>query len=123
MTNALAALCLVLVILGTVPTLASFAQFLIVGLHGVWNHYAKTGPCTPRVAFVLPSWNEAEVLGQSIDALMSIDYPAGAWRLYIVDDASTDSTPEVMRAKVAQYPGSVFHLRREQGGQGKAHTL
>ncbi|MFO1082844.1 MAG: glycosyltransferase family 2 protein [Reyranellaceae bacterium] len=78
---------------------------------------------TPPVAFVLPAWNEADVLGSSIDSLMSIDYPAGAWRIYVVDDASTDHTPEVMRAKMAQYPGSVFHLRREKGGQGKAHTL
>lgn len=123
MTDALAVLCLLLVLLGMVPTCASFAQFLLVGLHGIWNHYAKVGPYTPRVAFVLPAWNEGDVLGPSIDALMSIDYPAGAWRLYIVDDASTDHTPDVMRAKMAQYPGSVFHLRREQGGQGKAHTL
>jgi cellulose synthase/poly-beta-1,6-N-acetylglucosamine synthase-like glycosyltransferase len=99
------------------------AQFLIVGVHGIWNHYSESGPGMPRVAFILPAWNEADVLGASIDALMSIDYPAGAWRLYIVDDASTDHTPEVMGAKVAQYPGSVFHLRREKGGQGKAHTL
>lgn len=42
---------------------------LIVGLHGIRNHYSKIGPCTPRVAFVLPAWNEAEVLGSSIDAL------------------------------------------------------
>jgi cellulose synthase/poly-beta-1,6-N-acetylglucosamine synthase-like glycosyltransferase len=41
----------------------------------------------------------------------------------VVDDASTDHTPEVMREKMAQYEGSVFHLRREKGGQGKAHTL
>ena len=54
---------------------------------------------------------------------MQIDYPAGAWRIYVVDDASTDHTPDVMREKMAQYPGSVFHLRREKGGQGKAHTL
>ncbi len=26
-------------------------------------------------------------------------------------------------AKAAQYPGNVIHLRREKGGQGKAHTL
>ena len=123
MTNTLAVICLLLVLVGMVPTCASFAQFLIVGLHGIWNHYSRIGPGTPRVAFVLPAWNEADVLGPSIDALMSIDYPAGAWRLYIVDDASTDHTPEVMHAKVAQYPGSVFHLRRERGGEGKAHTL
>ncbi len=123
MTGALAVLCLLLVLLGLAPTCASLAQSLLVGLHGVRNHYPQSGPGTPRVAFVLPAWNEAEVLGASIDALMSIDYPAGAWRLYIVDDASTDRTPEVMRAKMAQYPGSVFHLRREKGGEGKAHTL
>ena len=123
MIDTLITVCLGFVLLGMVPTLATFAQFLLVGLHGRWNHYPKCADHTPRVAFILPAWNEADVLGASIDSLMGIDYPAGAWRLYIVDDASTDNTPEVMRAKMAQYPGSVFHLRREKGGQGKAHTL
>ena len=121
--DALTVLCLGLVLLGMVPTLATLGQFLMVGLHGIWNHYPKCANHTPRVAFILPAWNEADVLGAAIDSLMAMDYPAGAWRLYIVDDASTDHTPEVMRQKMAQYPGSVFHLRREKGGQGKAHTL
>jgi cellulose synthase/poly-beta-1,6-N-acetylglucosamine synthase-like glycosyltransferase len=123
LTDALTLCFFGLVLLGMVPTLASLAQFLIVGLHGVWNHYPKCRDYTPRVAFLLPAWNEADVLGASIDSLMSIDYPAGAWRIYVVDDASTDHTPQVMREKMAQYPGSVFHLRRGKGGQGKAHTL
>ncbi len=123
MADALTIFCLGLVLLGMVPTAASFAQFVLVGAHGIWNHYARCRDHTPRVAFVLPAWNEADVLGASIDSLMAIDYPAGAWRIYVVDDASTDHTPEVMQEKVAQYPGSVFHLRREKGGQGKAHTL
>jgi cellulose synthase/poly-beta-1,6-N-acetylglucosamine synthase-like glycosyltransferase len=123
MIDALITLCLILALLGLVPTVATFAQFLLVGLHGIWNHYPKCADHTPRVAFILPAWNEADVLGASIDSLMTMDYPAGAWRLYIVDDASTDHTPDVMREKMAQYPGSVFHLRRAKGGQGKAHTL
>jgi len=123
MTDILIGLCLVGVLLGMVPTLTTFAQFLAVGLHGVRNHYPKCRDITPRVAFLLPAWNEADVLGSSIDSLMSIEYPAGLWRIYVVDDASTDHTPDVMRAKMAQYPGSVFHLRRDKGGQGKAHTL
>lgn len=123
MTNSLAILAALLVLFGMVPTCAAFAQFLIVGLHGIRNHYPKTSDYTPRVAFILPAWNEADVLGASIDELMTMDYPAGDWRLYIVDDASTDNTPAVMQRKMAQYPGSVFHLRREKGGEGKAHTL
>ena len=33
------------------------------------------------------------MLGSSIDSLMGIDYPAGQWRIYVIDDASTDHTP------------------------------
>ncbi|HTB41592.1 MAG TPA: glycosyltransferase family 2 protein [Reyranella sp.] len=123
MTDILIGLCFFCVLLGMLPTLTTFAQFLAVGLHGVRNHYPKCRDITPRVAFLLPAWNEADVLGSSIDSLMSIDYPAGQWRIYVVDDASADRTPDVMRAKMVQYPGSVFHLRRNKGGQGKAHTL
>ena len=41
----------------------------------------------------------------------------------MVDDASTDGTAEVAAATVAGYPGRVVHLRREQGGHGKAAAL
>jgi cellulose synthase/poly-beta-1,6-N-acetylglucosamine synthase-like glycosyltransferase len=112
-----------LVVLGMTPMVANFGQFLLIGLHGLRNHYRRCRDYTPRVAFILPAWNEADVIGASIDSLMSMSYPAGAWRVYVVDDASTDDTPSVMREKMAQYPGSVHHLRREKGGQGKAHTL
>ena len=51
--DVLTVLCLGLVALGMVPTLASFAQFVIVGAHGIWNHYSRCRDYTPRVAFVL----------------------------------------------------------------------
>ena len=63
------------------------------------------------------------MIGASIDRLMQLEYPPDALRVYVVDDASTDDTPDVVLAKAAQYPGRVFHLRREKGGEGKAHTL
>jgi cellulose synthase/poly-beta-1,6-N-acetylglucosamine synthase-like glycosyltransferase len=63
------------------------------------------------------------VIGVSIDRLMALEYPLERLRVYVVDDASTDSTPDVVLAKAADYPGSVFHLRRDKGGEGKAHTL
>src|SRR5690606_31768992 len=87
------------------------------------NHYRKAGAYLPNVAVVVPAWNEGLVIGASIDRLMSLDYPQDRLRVYVVDDASTDDTPDVVRAKASQYPGQVFHLRREVGGEGKAHTL
>ncbi len=115
--------CLVLALTGLVPVVAAAATFAVVPFHAWINHYGKAAPYLPRVAIVVPAWNEGAVIGASIDRLMALDYPREALRVYVVDDASTDDTPDVVRGRMEQYPGSVFLLRREQGGQGKAHTL
>jgi cellulose synthase/poly-beta-1,6-N-acetylglucosamine synthase-like glycosyltransferase len=112
-----------LVMLGAVPEVAASWQFLLVAGHYWRNDYQDCAPVFPRTAILIPAWNEAAVIGASIDRLMALEYPRTALRVYLVDDASTDETPQVAQAKAAQYPGNVFHLRREKGGQGKAHTL
>src|SRR6185437_10022026 len=112
-----------LVLFGAVPLVVNAYQYLLIGAVRWRNHYGGVGPYLPRVAILVPAWNEAAVLGATIDRLMNLDYPLDRLRLYVVDDASTDNTPTLMAAKAAEYPGSVYHLRREKGGEGKAHTL
>ena len=112
-----------LVIIGGVPLLVADYQFLLAALHFRRLHYDKCQPFFPRMAVLIPAWNEHAVIGASIDRLMRLEYPLDRLRIYVVDDASTDATPQVIQAKAAEYPGSVFHLRREKGGEGKAATL
>lgn len=115
--------CLVLALTGFIPVIAAAATFFVIPFHAWINHYKKAAPYLPRVAIIVPAWNEGAVIGASIDRLMKLDYPKEALRIYVVDDASTDDTPDVVRSREAQFPGNVFLLRRDQGGQGKAHTL
>ena len=112
-----------LVITGAMPVVASLIQFLMVGWHSGKDHYARCANYMPRVAVVVPAWNEGNVIEASIDMLMRMDYPRESLRIVVVDDASTDNTPDVVQRKARQFPGNVFHLRRERGGEGKAHTL
>jgi cellulose synthase/poly-beta-1,6-N-acetylglucosamine synthase-like glycosyltransferase len=98
-------------------------SFALIGVHRFRNHLVRTQPSFPRTAVLIPAWNEETVIGSSIDRMMALDYPKDRLRVYVVDDASTDRTPDILATKVSQYPGNVVHLRREQGGQGKAHTL
>jgi cellulose synthase/poly-beta-1,6-N-acetylglucosamine synthase-like glycosyltransferase len=112
-----------LVIAGALPLLVASYQFLLIGWHFRRLHYGQCGPVFPRTAILIPAWNEAAVIAASVDRLMRLEYPPDRLRVYVIDDASTDETPELARAKAAQYPGRVFHLRREVGGQGKAQTL
>ncbi len=111
------------VMIGAVPMLAAAYQYLLVTVHFRRNHYRECAPYFPRTAILVPAWNEAAVIGASIDRLMLLDYPPDALRVFVVDDASTDDTPDVIKAKAVQYPGQVVHLRRDKGGEGKSHTL
>ena len=114
---------LVFVAIGAVPILATAYQFLAIPFHAFKNHYKHAKPYLPRVAVVVPAWNEGAVIGASIDRLMALEYPRDRIRVYVVDDASTDDTPVVVQEKALRYAGSVVHLRRDKGGEGKAHTL
>jgi len=112
-----------LVFLGAMPLVVASVQFVVIGRHYRHDHYDAAGPFFPRIAVLIPAWNEGAVIGASIDRLLSLEYPADRLRIYVVDDASTDETPQVVLGRAAAHPGRVVHLRRDKGGEGKAHTL
>jgi cellulose synthase/poly-beta-1,6-N-acetylglucosamine synthase-like glycosyltransferase len=112
-----------LVLAGALPLVVASYQFLLVGVHFRRLHYRRCAPYFPRTAILIPAWNEAAVIEASVDRLMRLEYPVERLRVYVIDDASTDETPELLGRKELQYPGRVIHLRRDVGGMGKAHTL
>ncbi len=112
-----------IVLLGALPLVAGCYQSAVGALHRFRYRDSPALAQEPRVAVLVPAWNEAAVIGRTIDTLIGLDYPGDRLRVYVVDDASTDETPAIVRAKAVEYPGRVFHLRRERGGEGKAHTL
>jgi cellulose synthase/poly-beta-1,6-N-acetylglucosamine synthase-like glycosyltransferase len=116
-------LAVLLVFCGAVPLVVAAVQFLLVGFERYRGLYRKSALTLPRTAILIPAWNEADVLTPSVERLLTMRYPAERLRVFVVDDASTDRTPEVMAALRAEHGPRVVHLRREQGGQGKAHTL
>jgi len=114
---------LIIILIGTLPIITLLLQLFIAGLHGIRNHYAKCKDYLPRVAILVPSWNEAEVISQSLVKLVNMDYPLALLRIYVIDDASTDNTRELVGEKIKQHPENIFYIHREKGGQGKSHTL
>ncbi|WP_396022603.1 glycosyltransferase [Cellulomonas palmilytica] len=121
--DALVVLLVALVVCGAVPVLIGLVQYLLVPVHAWRNHLRDAAPYLPRVVVIVPAWNEGAVLAPSLERLMRLEYPPDRLKVFVVDDASTDDTPQVVQAKAAEHPGRIVHLRRAQGGQGKAHTL
>jgi glycosyltransferase involved in cell wall biosynthesis len=110
------------VLAGAVPLATGCYQFALAGLHRFRRRDALAD-VFPHVAVIVPAWNEAAVIERTLEQLAALDYPHDALRVYVVDDASTDTTPEIVRAAGERHPGLVFHLRRARGGEGKAQTI
>ena len=63
---------------------------------------AKVGPLIPELSVVMPAYNEETALPDVLDeATAALDAVSGQWELIVVDDGSTDSTPEILRDRGA----------------------
>ncbi len=80
------------------------------------------GELPPCVDIVLPVFNEAADLEIKITQLrrfLQEKFPY-RWTVRIVDNGSTDRTPEIGRALAARWPAEIEYLRLEEKGKGRA---
>ena len=70
----------------------------------------------PRVAIVMPAFNEEAAIGRSLRSLLQVDYPAAKLEIVAVNDGSTDHTLAAMRAVAADEPRvRVIDFERNRG--------
>ena len=70
----------------------------------------------PFVSVIIPTYNSAEFLGQAIDSVLEQTFLD--FEIIIVDDGSTDRTPEV----AAQYSDHITYIRQPNGGNAAARN-
>ena len=71
-------------------------------------------PDTPLVSVVIPTYNQARYLSDCIDSVLAQSYPA--IEIVVVDDGSTDSTPDVL----AGYGRRITTFRQTNHGAASA---
>jgi len=70
----------------------------------------------PFVSIVIPAFNSASTIVQTIEACMGQDYPKDRLEIIVVDDGSTDNT----RLVVEHYP--VIYIYQKKKGPGAARN-
>lgn len=73
---------------------------------------------TPSVAVIVPCYNEAATLALTCDSLLALDYPKEKLEIILVNDGSTDATPQVMARFLAHPQVRIIH--KENGGKHTA---
>lgn len=69
----------------------------------------------PVVSIVIPAYNEAGSIGQTLESVLALPYPAGRRQILVVSDASSDGTDTV----VTEYASRGVELLRMPARGGK----
>ena len=70
----------------------------------------------PQVTVIIDTYNYGCFIEEAIDSVLAQDFPADRMEILVIDDGSTDDTPE----RVKKYGSSIQYLRKPNGGQASA---
>ena len=61
---------------------------------------------TPTNSFsiIIPARNEAENIGKLLQTIILQNYPSSLWEVFVIDDFSTDTTPQIVQTFGNEYP-------------------
>src|SRR5882724_5067565 len=74
---------------------------------------------TPLVSVLIDTYNHERFIEEAIQSVLSQDFPAAEREILVVDDGSTDCTPQIL----AKYASQIRILRKPNGGQASAFNL
>lgn len=79
----------------------------------------KRAEFTPKVTIVIPAYNEADCIEETIKNKLQLDYDMSLLEIIVVSDESTDGTDEIVQT----YSGDGVTLIRQEPRQGKTAGL
>jgi glycosyltransferase involved in cell wall biosynthesis len=74
---------------------------------------------TPLLTVFINVYNYGRFIEEAIDSVLAQDFPREQMQVLVVDDGSTDDTPE----RVKKYGDSIEYVRKENGGQASAFNV
>src|SRR5579863_566501 len=70
----------------------------------------------PLVTVLVDTCNHERFIEEAIVSVLEQDFPRKEMEILVVDDGSTDRTPEI----IGKFATRVHHLRKSNGGQASA---
>ncbi|HLP90894.1 MAG TPA: glycosyltransferase family 2 protein [Nostocaceae cyanobacterium] len=77
----------------------------------------------PTISVLVAAKNEEAVIARLVNNLCNLEYPHGEYEVWIIDDNSTDNTPQVLAELQQQYKQLKVMRRSPQASGGKSGAL
>lgn len=113
----------------SVPIVLLFLALVATGVTALRIRSLPDLPLEPSetpasVCLCIPARNEAAELGPALDSWLAQDLPG--LRIVVVDDGSTDATPQILADRARRHPERLLVIRNDvlpPGWLGKNHAL
>ena len=73
----------------------------------------------PFVSVLIDTYNHERFIEEAVQSVLAQDFPASEREILVVDDGSTDKTPEIL----VKFEPQIRILRKQNGGQASAFNL
>ena len=77
----------------------------------------------PKTTIIVPTYNEAKLIEKKLDNIYQQGYPGDKLEVIVVDSASDDGTPELVKEWTREHPDLNLKLIEEPERRGKAVAL
>jgi len=81
----------------------------------------KTPPSEPFISVIIPTFNRADLLAQSLESLVGQSLPNDLFEVVVIDDGSPDHTGEVCRSFARRLP--LKYLKQNNSGISAAKNM
>lgn len=73
----------------------------------------------PKVSVLIDTYNYGRYIQDAVDSVLNQDFPGSEVEIIVIDDGSTDDTPE----KIARYGDKIQYFVKPNGGQASAFNF
>jgi cellulose synthase/poly-beta-1,6-N-acetylglucosamine synthase-like glycosyltransferase len=119
MTERLAGILIALPVFFALYTYAGYPLLLRLLAIGRGDPLVRTDPAEwPDITITIPAYNEEKEIADTVESVLSLDYPADRRQILVVSDASSDRTDEIVKG----YADRGVELLRVEGRVGKTEA-
>ena len=91
-------------------------------LNKPWNIKANPN-YKPKITIIIPTYNEAKLIWKKLDNIYEQDYPKDRLEIIVVDSASKDGTPKLVKKWARNHPNAKLILLQEPTRHGMVPAL
>lgn len=90
--------------------------YLLSRFYLAWRHQSPPlNGYTPSVSVVISVRNEEKVIARTVESCLNADYPEELKEVIVVDDGSTDRTPQILEEMKKKYPQLLVETLQPSG--------